>query len=240
MKRFLIFTLIFAMLSCTAISLYAYNDKAKKTVNKYWAGCLAEDTDGPLFVEATIDADIDYPGEPGIESVIETFFRGYGIEYHAYARAKGEAPNDDYSGEYDLYASVCFDDDPKNGTWRGRVNKKVKADDFVKLSEELTSWDIERANDQLYPWAWGNIDGSSPEKSWKRWVNLNYQNPDIPPDPYTSPSTDNWVLVPMQRPAFSDSASADVWNFSFFDTRGENRWHCFFSGNTSCPECGGN
>ena len=170
MKRFTIYTLIFAIFSCTVISLFAYNDKAKKTVNKYWAGCIAEDADGPLSANANIEADIDYPGEPGIGNALEAFFRGHGVEYHASASISGEAPNDDYEGEYDLYASVCFDDDAKDDTWRKKVNEKVKADDFVKLDKDLTSWDIMRANDELYPWAWGDIDGSSPEKNWGEWI----------------------------------------------------------------------
>lgn len=142
MKRVMIYTLIFAILSCTTISLFAYNDKAKKTVNKYWAGCVAEDTDGPLSANANIEVNIEHPGDSGILNTVQNFIRGYGIEYYASASVSGEAPNDDYEGEYDLYASVCFDDDAKNDTWDGEVNEKVKADDFVKLDEDLTNWDI--------------------------------------------------------------------------------------------------
>ena len=239
MKRFMIFTLIFAILSCTAISLFAYNDKAKKTVNKYWAGCVAEDTDVPLSANANIEANIEYPGEPGIGNAVQNFFRGYGVEYYASASVSGKAPigNDDYEGEYDLYASVCFDDDTKSNTWDGEVNEKVKADDFVKLDEDLTNWDFIRAIDELYPWADADVDGSSPEKSWQQWVNLNAgpkSNPDIAPNPYTSPSTDNWQLIDMYRPAQSTNAVADVWNFSFSDTT---KWNCFQSGDTTCHEC---
>jgi hypothetical protein len=73
MKRFMIYTLIFAILGCSTISLFAYNDKAKKTVNKYWAGCVAEDSDGPLSTNANIEANIEYPGESGIGNTVQNF-----------------------------------------------------------------------------------------------------------------------------------------------------------------------
>ncbi|MDE0635864.1 MAG: hypothetical protein OXI43_08470 [Candidatus Poribacteria bacterium] len=234
MKRFTIYTLIFAIFSCTVISLFAYNDKAKKTVNKYWAGCIAEDADGPLSANANIEVNIEYPGERGIGNAIQNFFRGHGVEYYASASVSGRAPNDDYEGAYDLYASVCFDDDAKSNTWRRKVDEDVAADDFVKLDEDLTNWDTIRAINELYPWAYGDISGSSPAKNFQKWVNLNYQDPDIAPNPYESPSTDNWQLVNMHRPALSHNAVADVWNFSFSDAT---EWNCFFSGDTTCHEC---
>ena len=168
MKRLMIYTLTLTVLSCTAMNLFAYNDKAKKTVSKNWAGCLAEDADGPLSAEAKIEVNIEYPREPGTRNGIQNFFRGYGIEYHAYAIVKGEAPNDGYEGEYDLYASVCFGEDSKNDTWDNKVDKDVEANDFIRLSEDLTDWDSIRTNDELYPWADADVDGSSPEiVAWK-------------------------------------------------------------------------
>ena len=91
MKRFMICTLIFTLFAGPFIPLFAYNDRAKKTVNKYWAACLAEDEDGPLSAEAKIVADIDYPGEGDdwierfIHRQIASIRGGYGIEYHASA-----------------------------------------------------------------------------------------------------------------------------------------------------------
>ena len=171
---------------------------------------------------------IEYPGEPGIGNGIQNFFRGYGVEYHAYAKVKGEAPNDDYEGEYDLYASVCFDDDEKNNTWRRKVDEKVRADDFVKLSEELTDWDSIKPNDELYPWA--DVDGASPEiVAWK-WVGIPCGE---------SGSETRYVRVQdwnRSRPPLSHNAVADVWHFSISDTRNnldeENEWNCWKSGNS--------
>lgn len=232
MKRFISYTLIFTILGCSTISLFAYNDKAKKTVNKKWAKCIAEDWDGPLFAEAYIIADIDYPGEGNnwrekMSHRLQAILRGgYGVHLQAYVRVKGKAPNDDYDGEYDLYASVCFDDDAKNDTWRKKVDEKVKAEDFIILDEELTNWDAIRANDDLYPWAWGDIDGSSPAK-WE-WV--------VIPHPAFESGSGVEAWGQRLRPALSHNAVADVWNFSFSDATD---WKCFFSDDTSCPECGG-
>lgn len=244
-KRFISYTLIFTILGCSTISLFAYNDKAKKTVNKYWAGCIAEDWDGPLFAEAYIIADIDYPGEGDnwrekMSHRLQAILRGgYGIHLQAYARVDGEAPRwngkvvNDYGGEYDLYASVCYEDDAKNDTWEGEVDEKVKAEDFIILDVDRTNWDTIRAINQFPCWAWGDIDGSSPEiVAWK-WVGIPSGE---------SGSETRYVKVRdwnRSRPALSHNAVADVWNFSFYDTRGENKWNCFFSGDTSCPECGG-
>ncbi len=246
MKQFTICTLIIVMLSGNTIPLFAYNDKAKKSVNKTWAKCLAEDSDGPLFAEAHIEVDIDYPdeGENWVEKAkhrLTALVRGgYGIKYEAYARVKGEAPNDDYEGEYDLYASVCFDDDSKNGTWDGKVDEKAKADDFVFLDEELTNWEALRANNELFIYAWGNVNGASPAKNWREWVKTESFSLS------TTTLGTTWTLVNRHRPALSHNAFADVWNFSFSDVRvppneeAEKKWNCFQSGDTSCPECAGN
>ena len=114
MKRFVIWTLIFAILSFTTISLFAYNDKAKKTVNKYWA-----------------DAD---------------------------------------------------------------------------------------------------VDGSSPEKSWREWVKTEGIG-------FSTTLDTTWTLVNRHRPELSHNAVADVWNFSFSDTQGVNKWRCYLSDDTTCSEC---
>lgn len=230
MKRFVIWTLILAILSFTTISLFAYNDKAKKTVNKYWAGCVAEDTDGPMSANANIEANIEYPEEPGIRNTVQNFFRGYGVEYYASASVSGNAPNDDYEGEYDLYASVCFDDDAKGDTWDGEVDERVKADDFVNLDEDLTNWDLIRAIDELYPWADADVDGSSPEKSWREWVKTEGIG-------FSTTLDTTWTLVNRHRPELSHNAVADVWNFSFSDTQGVNKWRCYLSDDTTCSEC---
>ena len=241
MRYFMIYTLIFAILSCTAVSLFAYNDIAKKTVNKTWAKCLAEDTDGPLFAESYIEADIDYPGE-GDNFVEKAMYDaaarlrgGYGIHLEAYARVKSKAPIwngkvvDDYGGNFDLYASVCFDDDPLEGPWEGEVDENVRAEDFIFLDEENTNWDTLRANNELYPWAEAYIDGNSPEiVAWK-WV-------EIPAGESGSQTKHvkvrDWV---RSRPAFSHNAVADVWDFSFSDAT---EWNCYLSGDTTCPKCG--
>ncbi len=91
MKRFVIYTLIFAILGCAITVLWA--DIRTRNVNQYYGKCLSAEADGPVYAEAYITSDVDYPGEgDGIvdkaKSRMEALLEGYGIEYEAWARFK--------------------------------------------------------------------------------------------------------------------------------------------------------
>ncbi|MCE2399858.1 hypothetical protein J4G08_03115 [Candidatus Poribacteria bacterium] len=187
MKRFVIFTLIFVMLGCAIIVPWA--DVRTRNVNQYYGKCLSAESDGPVYAEAYITSDVDYPGEgDGIvdkaKSMLETLLEGYGIEYEAWARYEGDAPNDDYEGTYEAYAGVPGD---LTGDYQGRTDWDEEVDDDVESTrktklhnnpnkwsdaekERYGSWDAIQADTDLSGCsAWADIDGSSPAIPGK-WV----------------------------------------------------------------------
>ncbi len=173
---------------------------------------------------------IEYPGERGIRNAIDAFFNGYGIEYEAYAKVLGDARDiDDYEGEYECYAWVPNDEDHEpRETWAGYVKRKVKAEDSISLAENDEEWaaadkarygswaDIQADTDLSQCTAWGDINGASPEKNWQEWIKVDPINPDIAPKPWDPSYYDpypKWVLVDKYRPALSNKAYANAWNF---------------------------
>ena len=154
MKHFLIFILLCVMLGGALTATWA--DTRTKNVNKNWGTCTSSDADGPLSADASITADVDYPGEgknladkikSGIETIIDG---GYGIEYEASASVFGEAPNDDYEGESEVYANAALEDEDHKPRerWRTKVDRKASASYRQELPEDH-NWDDVHANNEL-------------------------------------------------------------------------------------------
>lgn len=182
--------------------------------------CSATDVDGPLSTESYVDVDIDYPGEPSIDNKIDAWWNGYSVEYEAYAKVYGEAPNGDYEGEYECYAWVPNDEDHITlEEWDGKVDEDVMAEDSISLTkddeewsdadkERYGSWDTIQADTDLSSCtAWGDVDGSSPAKSWREWVKTESIG-------FSTTLGTTWTLVDRHRPAQSQDGYANAWNFS--------------------------
>ncbi len=225
MKRFVI-TLFFVMLGC-AITIKLLADERTRNVNQYYGRCASTETDGPLSAEAYITSDVDYPGEGNgfidtLKSRLETLIEGYGIEYEAYAKFEGEAPNDDYEGTYEAYAGVPGDldgDYEPRTDWKNKVKEDVKSKYKNNLHNNPNRWSdaekgrygnwnaIQADTDLSACSAWAKVDGSSPEKNWDEWVKTESFSL------YTTTLVITWSLVPRHRPALSHKVYANAWNF---------------------------
>ena len=125
-------------LHCSGPMLRKRND-AKRD----FAKIISSEADGPVYAEAHIISDVDWPGEGDgsvdkIKSELEAFIYGYGLEYEAWARYEGDAPNDDYEGTYEASAGVPGDLDgdyhPRT-EWDGWVDDEVISTGRYNYSE---------------------------------------------------------------------------------------------------------
>lgn len=218
MKRFMVYTLIFVMLSSAFTILWA--EELSKNASKWYGKVTATDSDGPLSVESYIEVDIDYPGEgrnrlDKLKSRIETTLFGYRIVYDAYTKVKGNAPNDDYEGDWNAFAGVEGDldgDYEPIQTWDGKVDEDVKSKESTPLDENDTNWDEVDAEDELsLCTSWGGIEGASPEKDvwgWRRVMYVLYSSGSASDVRYV------WERVLIEeRPALSNEATANAWNY---------------------------
>lgn len=110
MKRIVVFALIFVMLGY-ALILSRADVRSINNENSDFAKYISSESDGPVYAEAHIFSDVDWPGEGDgaldkLKSKLEVLILGYGLEYEAWARYEGDAPNDDYEGTYEAYAGV--------------------------------------------------------------------------------------------------------------------------------------
>ncbi len=225
MKRFVIYTLLFVMLGC-AITIGLLADERTRNVNQYYGRCASTETDGPLSAEAYITSDVDYPGEGNgfvdtLKSRLETLIEGYGIEYEAYAKFEGEAPNDEYTGTWEAYAGVPGDDDgdyePRQN-WKNKVKEDVKSKYKNNLHNNPNRWSdaekgrygnwnaIQADTDLSACSAWGYIDGSSPEIPGE-WVVVEE------PSEVSGSEILYWLEWQPGREAESHSAYGNAWNF---------------------------
>lgn len=240
MKRFMIYTLIFVVLGCAITVIWA--DVRTRNVDQYYGKCLSAESDGPVYAEAYITTDVDYPGEgEGIvdkaKSRLEVLLEGYGVEYEAWARYEGDAPNDDYEGTYEAYAGAPGDltgDYEPRQDWDGELDDEVRTtgektnlnnnpnkwpdahkERYGTLDENnelVANWETIQANTDLSACtAWADIDGSSPAIPGK-WV--------IVPGPLgQGPSEIAGPEVVFMaewrdgREALSNRAYGNAWNF---------------------------
>ena len=127
MKRIFVYFLVFVLLS--AIPIWANRDfnrtTYKKTVNRYWAGSVGEDSDpngGPVTAETRVEVDIDYEDENAWN-----YFWGLNrIVYESNAKVTGEG----YAGHYSITASAAGDYDSDSNRWEGKVKERVRAKDI--------------------------------------------------------------------------------------------------------------
>lgn len=69
MKRFIVICLSFVMLGCALTLIWA--DVRSRNVSKEYAKHISSELDGPVYAEAYIVSDLDYPGEDfGIEGAV--------------------------------------------------------------------------------------------------------------------------------------------------------------------------
>ena len=113
MKRIFVFALIFVMLGY-ALTLIRADVRSINNTDPKFAKYISSESDGPVYAEAHIISDVDWPGEGDgildqVKSTLETLIYGYGLEYEAWARYEGDALNDDYEGTYEAYAGVPGD-----------------------------------------------------------------------------------------------------------------------------------
>ncbi len=199
----------------------------KLTLNQYYGKCLSVESDGPVYAEAYITSDVDYPGEgDGIvdiaKSSLEALLEGYGIEYEAWARYEGDAPNDEYEGTYEAYAGAPGDLD---GDYEPRKDWDEEIDDEVRSTGEKTNlhnnpdrwsdaekerygnWNAIQAETDLSACtAWADIDGSSPAIPGK-WVLVEG------PSEVSGSEITHWLEWQDGREALSNHAYGNAWNF---------------------------
>ena len=123
MKRFIVFALSLVMLGCVLTLIWA--DVRSRNVSKEYAKHISSELDGPVYAEAHIISDLDYPGEDfGIEGAL----LGTGLDYEAWARYEGDKLNVDYEG---TYAGVPGD---LTGDYQPRTDWDEAVDDEVEFT----------------------------------------------------------------------------------------------------------
>lgn len=210
MKRFLIFMIVLIMLGGTMTAIWA--DIRTRNVNKKWGSCSSSESDGPLSADGSITVDVDAPGEgenliDQVKSRIETILKGYGIQYEASASVSGTAPNDGYEGTSEVYAWVPNDEDHKQSErWQGTVARSASVSDRQTLPKNHNWGDVHANNELSSCTAWGDVDGSSPEKG--EWVLVEG------PSEALGSQIAHWFEWRLEQEALSHSAYGNAWNFS--------------------------
>lgn len=219
MKKFMVYTLIFVMMTSTMTLIWA--DKRTRNVNKDWGSCASTESDGPLSADGSITVDVDAPGEgkniiDKAKSRVETILKGYGIQYEASASVSGNAPNDDYEGESEVYAWVPNDEDHKpRKRWQTKVSRSASVSDRQKLPKDHNWGDVDANKELSSCTAWGDVDGSSPEKG--KWVVVEG------PSEVSGSQILYWLEWRLERKALSHSAYGNAWNFK--DVEKHNNTH---------------
>ncbi len=234
MKRIVVFALIFVMLGYALILIRA-DVRSINDENFDFAKYISSESDGPVYAEAHIISDVDWPGEGDgnldkLKSKLETLILGYGLEYEAWARYEGDAPNDDYEGTYEAYAGVPGDltgDYHPRTDWDEGVDDEVKSTDRYNLHNNPDKWsdsekerygnwdDIRAETDLSLCSAWADIDGGSPAIPGK-WVLVEG------PSEVSGSKIAHWLQWQPGREAESHAAYGNAWKFPDSDQHNHN------------------
>ncbi|RKU25484.1 hypothetical protein C6497_15515 [Candidatus Poribacteria bacterium] len=225
MKRLIVICLSFVMLGCVLTLIWA--DVRSRNVSKEYAKHISSELDGPVYAEAYIVSDLDYPGE---DFGIEGRFLGTGLDYEAWARFEGDKLNDDYEGTYAAYAGVPGDptgDYQSRTDWDEAVDDEVESTGRYHLPKNPEEWsdsdkerygnwnDIQAETDLSLCSAWADINGASPARPG-RWVRV-----DVPSNE-SGTEMDSWLEWQPGREAESHSASANAWKWPDTDPHNHN------------------